>query len=212
MTLVACPRRSPRLTAPAYLKMGTVALFWWLVPVQGANAADNALPEQPGASRTVALFNLFCHRQVPNLTRIAEIAASGGFTEILGAELEAYQPPVPAEELKAWRFADHGQDIVLTTAKSLPDAEFSKEVPAFADSINYACSLVIPVGEDGSAEISAEMVRLIGRSHDNSWDQPPLRAHVWCGSNETTYACTYFWAPVSPSGTGMLTSTLFVKN
>ncbi len=178
--------------------------------LQGTNIAG-ALPAQPGAGRTVGMFDLFCHRQVPNLGRVAEIAQKGGFAEIQGTDLEKYQPPVRAEELKAWRFTDHGEEFVMTTAKSLPDDQFKSEVPEFANSISYSCSLIAPVHGISSSIIS-EMTTLIGRSFDDSWDQSPLKAHVWCGRTETMFACTYYWAPVEPTGTGMLTPTVFVKN
>lgn len=194
------------------LLAGALALLLGLAQLSEASATENALPDQPGAQRMVALFDLFCHRQVPDLARIAGIAASGGFTEILGQDLEAYQPPVRADELRAWRFSDFGHDIVMTIARSRPDAAFREAVPAFADSTNFACSLVVPVDEDGSAAINDAMTELIGRKQDDSWDQPPLRAYVWCGSDETVYACTYFWAPLGAGGTGLLTSTMFVND
>lgn len=169
------------------------------------------LPAEPGPSRTVAMFERFCYRQLPALDVIATIAAAGKFSEITGVELQKYQPPVAAEELRAWTFEDFGSTYTLTTARSLPDELFKRDVPQFAESTNYACSLIVE-NQLATPELLQATAAFLGRKPDDGWDQPPLRASQWCGMTEEIFACVYFWAPMKSNARGLLTATIFVKS
>ena len=107
-----------------------------------ADAQDGLLPEEAGAARTVKLFDLLCMTHVPNLETIARIA-SENFDEITGQALERYRPADEPEELRAWRFSEFGDEYVLVTARSAPNAA-AGEQPDFAQATSYDCTLVLP--------------------------------------------------------------------
>lgn len=176
-----------------------------------ASAAAQDLPEQPGPERTVKLFDLFCYAHLPDLDAVADIAAAGGFAELEGDELELYRPDAEAEALRAWRFDDFGAEFVLSTARSLPDDAFKADVPEFADSTSYACSLVID-NDDPAEALLDRTATLVGRAPDETWEQPPLRAHAWTGQTEELLVVLLYYAPLDGGTGGTLTSSVFVKN
>ncbi len=167
------------------------------------------LPKESGPARTVKMFDLFCLNLVPEISSIAD-AAAGNFTELKGKKLEKYQPQVPAEELRAWRYEDFGAEFVLATTRSKPDDQFKKEVPDFAGATNFACSLIIPA-KDPEEKVLKEMVELVGREPDEAWDQGPLRAHSWTGQTDSLLVHVYYYAPTSKGTTGVLSASTFVK-
>ena len=169
------------------------------------------LPKEQGPARTVKMFDLFCLGLLPEISEIAEAAAAGNFTELKGKRLEKYQPQVGAEELRAWSYEDFGSEFVLTTASSKPDAQFKKDVPEFADSKNFACSLIIPA-KDPKEKVLKEMVGLLEREPDNAWDEGPLRVHGWTGQTDSLLIHVYYYAPAKKGPTGILSASTFVKN
>jgi hypothetical protein len=169
------------------------------------------LPSEAGAARTVAMFDIFCLSQLPDLDAIEKVAKAGDFIPLEGAELEKYQPEVKAEELKAWRFEDFKEQFVLTTARTLPDEKFKTEVPEFADSTNFGCSLLIPA-KDAKDELLAEMKKVMERDPDESWDQAPLKAHSWSGQTEKLLVFIYYYAPLEGDKGGFLSANVSVKN
>jgi hypothetical protein len=185
------------------------AAFTTALLLASASLAQD-LPAEPGPARTVGIFDRFCYHPLPSLDVIATIAAAGGFSEITGAELQRYQPPVAAAELRAWKFEDLGSAYTLTTARSHPDEEFARALPQFAESTNYACSLIVE-NQLATAELLEATAALLGREPDESWEQTPLRASQWCGMTEEVFACVYFWAPMTTNAQGLLSATIFVK-
>lgn len=175
----------------------------------GAAPAQN-LPEKPGAARTVKMFDLFCLSQLPNIEAVAELAKAGEFNELAGSELQKYQPPVKAEELRAWKYKDFDADFVLTTARTLPDAQFKKAVPEFADGTNFGCSLVIPA-KDAKEALLEQMTGIMERKPDEIWDQAPLKAHAWAGQTEKMLVYVYYYAPLKGAKGGLLSANVTVK-
>ncbi len=169
------------------------------------------LPKEPGPARTVKMFDLFCLSLLPEISRIAEAAAAGNFTELKGKRLEKYQPQVGAVKLRAWSYDDFGSEFVLTTSRSKPDALFKKDVPEFADSKNFACSLLFPA-KDPKEKVLKEMVGLLEREPDNAWDEGPLRVHGWTGQTDSLLIHVYYYAPAKKGPTGILSTSAFVKN
>ena len=119
----------------------TAAFVGWLFASPVAVAAD--LPEQAGAARTVAMFDIFCFSQVPDIDAIANIA-KGNFDEVVGEERQKFAEGGPPGELRVWKYVDFDQEYVLTTLQSRPDEAMKAEVPQFADATSYACSLLLP--------------------------------------------------------------------
>jgi hypothetical protein len=172
------------------------------------------LPKEPGPARTVKMFDLFCLSLLPEISRIAEAAAAGNFTELKGKRLEKYQPQVGAEEVRAWSYDDFGSEFVLTTARSKPDAQFKKDVPEFADSINFACSLLFPA-KDPKENVLKEMVGLLEREPDEAWDQGPARIYEWTGQTDSLHTQVLYighHAPAKKGSTALLSTSAFVKN
>lgn len=185
---------------------------WAVVALALAGPVNGqGLPKEPGPARTVKMFDLFCLSLVPEISRIAEAAAAGNFTVLKGQRLEKYQPQVRAEELRAWRYEDFGSEFVLTTARSKPDAQFKKDVPEFADSKNFACSLIIPA-KDPKGRILKEMASLLERDPDEAWDEGTMRVHVWTGQTDSLLIYVYYYAPTKKGPTGVLSASTFVKN
>ena len=168
------------------------------------------LPKEPGPARTAKLFNFYCLSQLPAIEDVANAAGFGEFAELVGEELEKYQPEVPADELRAWRLRDFGSEFILTSARSKPDAEFKKEVPEFANSKSVACSLIVS-SEDADEQLLKEMVSLVGREPDDAWDQGPLRVHAWTGKTDKILIIVHYYAPTKEGQNAILSATAFVK-
>ena len=171
-------------------------------------ARAQALPEEAGAERTVRMFDLFCFALLPDLETIGEIAGEH-FEELTGTELDRYQPQVPAEELRAWRFVDFEQEYVLTTARATPDEQFRSENPEFAESTSYACSLVLPA-QDAPDDVRAEMVALMEREPDDTWEEGTLKANEWSGQTEQMMVNVAHYGSVDDKPGGLLSSIAFV--
>ena len=135
------------------------------------------------------MFGVFCLSQLPDLEGVAQAAGFGEFAQITGAELEKYQPQVPAEELRAWRFHEDGNEFVLTASKSKPDSQFKAQAPEFANSTGFSCSLQIPAPKSKEAFLK-EVVALVGRAPDETWIDGPLRGHGWTGRQPTILLST----------------------
>jgi len=193
--------------------MQIMRLITWAVVALALAAPVSAegLPNEPGPARTVKMFDTFCLNLLPDISRIAEIAAAGSFTELKGNKLKKYQPQVRAEELRAWSYEDFGSEFVLATVRSKPDALIKKEVPQFADSKIFACSLLIPAKED-KAKVLKKMGGLVERDPDEVWNEGPFRVHSWAGQTDSLLILVYFYAPIKKGQHGVLSATTFVKN
>jgi len=194
--------------------MGTHAKhFIWLAAMLALASSANAqgLPKEKGPARTVKMFDVFCLRQLPDLDGITKAAGFGEFAQITGKELERYQPAVRAEKLYAWSFHDLGGKFVLTAAQSKPDAQFKKSVPAFANSTSVACSLLFPAS-DPRDTLFKELVALLGRGPDKSWDEGPIRVHAWSAHTDKLLSQVHYYAPAKGGPMGVLSATAFVKH
>ncbi|GAG10626.1 unnamed protein product, partial [marine sediment metagenome] len=143
-------------------------------------AIGEGLPKKPGPARTVKMFNLFCLSLVPEISKIEEAAVVRHFTELKGKALKEYQPLFRAKEMRAWSYEDFGSQFVLTTTRSEPAARFKEEVPEFADSRNFGCSLIFRTN-DPKEKVLKEMVDSLGRDPEEVWTQRPRRVHAWTG-------------------------------
>ena len=153
-------------------------------PARGLD--QQLLPQEPGARRTVRLFDLFCMTHVPNLDTIATFAAAN-FEEITGAGLDRYRPTVPPKQLRAWRFSEFGHEFVLTITLSAPDAVFIARLPEFAGATSHACTLFLP-GAIPQAEIRTELTRLMARPPDDTFNPGDLTAVGWTGRTKEDVA------------------------
>jgi hypothetical protein len=182
-------------------------------PAAEPGAIQSVLPPDPGAPRTVAMFDLFCITHVPNLETIAEFA-SANFEEITGAAVEPYRPTVEPRELRAWRFSDFGEEFVLTTTRSSPDEVFAANVPEFADATSHACTLFLPSAIP-QGEIRAELTRLMARAPDDTFTPGTLNAAGWTGRTPPKVVPRMMvdvmhLAPVNGDGGGRLQTVAFV--
>ncbi len=187
----------------------TIAFLTALVGLGGSTNAQD-LPEKAGPERTAKLFELFCFNQLPEIAGIEKIAKAGGFTPLQGAELQKYQSDVPTEDLKAWKFNDLGGKYVLITAKTKPKAEELKDFPSFQGSTSYACTLFTP-SNDPSDGVQKEMVKIMERKADVSYDQGPLKVHSWSGQTETLLVNIFHYASAKGQKTVLLSGVTFVK-
>jgi hypothetical protein len=175
-----------------------------------APARAQGLPPNAGPARTVKMFDLFCFSQLPDIAGVASVAKAGGFTELSGAELQKYQPQVPADEIRVWRFGDHGSTFTLISTRSKPDAEFKKTFPAFANSVNFACSLITP-GKDAKAGVLKEMAALMERAPDESWAEARVQVDSWAGQTETLLVQVFQYSSRDGKISNLLSASTFVK-
>jgi len=179
-------------------------------PQPNTKADDHVLPKKAGPERTAKLFDLFCFNQLPDIGAIAKIAKAGGFTALKGAALQKYQSDVPAKDLKAWKFKDLGGEYVLITAKTKPKAAEIKDIPAFQGSTSYACTLFTP-SNDPSSGVQQEMVKIMERKADATYDQGPLKVHSWTGQTDTLLVNIFHYASAKGQKTVLLSGVTFVK-
>ena len=169
------------------------------------------LTKEKGPARTVLMFNIFCLSQLPDLDGVRQAAGFGEFAQITGDELEQYQPAVRAGELHAWRFHDFGAEYVLTAARTKPDETFKQQVPAFAKSTSVACSLLFPATDPGEA-VLRQIVALLGRAADETWEEGPMRVHAWSGQTDKLLSHVHYYTPAKDGPTAVLSATTFVKD
>jgi len=169
------------------------------------------VPKEKGPARIVSMFNIYCLSQLPDLDGVTQAAGFGEFAQITGEELRQYQPAVPAEALHAWRFHDLGAEYVLTAARTKPDETFKKQVPAFAKSTSVACSLLFPATDPGDAVLK-QIVGLLGRPADETWDEGKMRVHAWSGQTNKMLSHVHYYAPAKDGPTAVLSATTFVKD
>lgn len=168
------------------------------------------LPKEPGPERTVKLFNFYCLSQLPNIEDVANAAGFGEFAELVGEELQKYQPKVPADELRAWRLRDLGSEFILTSARSNTDTHLNNEVPEFDNTASVACSLIVS-SEDADERLLKELVDLVGRTPDETRDQGTRRVHAWTGKTDKLLVVVHYYAPKSEGPKAILSATAFVK-
>lgn len=168
------------------------------------------LPKEPGPERTVKLFNFYCLSQLPTIEDVANAAGFGEFAELVGEELQQYQPEVPADELRAWRLRDLGSEFILTSSRSNSDTHLNNEVPEFANTAKVACSLVVS-SKDADEQLLKELVDLVGRVPDETRDQGTRRVHAWTGKTDELLVVVHYYAPKSEGPKTILSATAFVK-
>ena len=171
--------------------------------------AQEATKKAP--ANMVNMFNVFCLSHLPDLKGIATAAGFGEFAEMVGDEVEAYQPEVRADALRAWKFHDGDDEYVLTSSQSKPDDAFKQALPAFAESTTYGCSLLVPT-KQANAKILEDLSKLLGRKPDDAWDQGPMRVHSWSGQTDKLFSSVYFYAPPAGAPTAVLSANVFVKD
>ena len=168
------------------------------------------LPAEPGAARTVGMYDAFCLNSMPDISVTERAAKAGEFTEVKGKALDKYQPQVPADELKAWQYEDFGANFVLITSKARPDDQFKRDVPEFANSDTFSCSLMIPAGH-GKQDVLKGMHEVIGRAADESYMQGAFRVHAWTGQTDSLLIIAYYYEPTRSGMQGILSTATFVK-
>lgn len=169
------------------------------------------LPKEKGAARTVKMFNVFCLSQLPDLEGVAKAAGFGEFAQITGEELKQFEPETPAEELHAWRFHEAGAEYVLTAARSKPDEKFKKEVPAFARSTSFACTLKFPA-DDPAEKVLTELITLLGRDPDESRSEGSMHVHAWTRKTKKHLSRVQYYALAKDGTPGVLSASAFVKD
>jgi hypothetical protein len=193
-----------RLSVGHVLCLALSLALAWPLDAQG-------LPKEKGPAHTVKMFDFLCLSQLPDLDGVTRAAGFGEFAQITGKELEQYRPTMPAEELHAWSFHDSGARYVLTAARSKPDEQFKKTVPAFAKSTNVACSLLFPTNDPKEA-LFKELVARLGRAPDQSWDDGQMHVHSWTDQNAKVLSHVHYYAPAKDGPMGILSASIFVKD
>ncbi len=173
-------------------------------------AGAQSIPKEKGPARTIGLFNFLCLRQLPDLNGIERAAGLGEYDQLTGEDLKPYAPQVPTEKLFAWRYHDHGEQYILTAARSKPDAAFKKQVPAFADATSTACSLLAPSASPDP--LLGELTRTMGRAADHTWQEGPMRVYEWTHQRDNALSYVHYYTPEKAGAKVVLSASVFLKN
>jgi hypothetical protein len=173
-------------------------------------ALAQGLPAEPGPARTAKIFDLVCLSKLPDIKAIAALATANKFAKLEGRSLAPYRPQVAVDELHGWRFTDFGATFTLLVTRSKPDAQFKAQMPAFANSVNYACSLILPDRFEKAAVLAA-LEKIIGRQRDETWDQGPMQVHSWKATTKTAFIQAFHYAGKARPNSSLLSATIFVK-
>lgn len=192
----------------SFLRSAPICLVATLAAAVGATA--QTIPKEEGAARTVGLFNFLCLKQLPDLGGIERAAGFGEFDQLTGEDLKPYMPQSPAEKLLAWRYHDHGERFILTAARSKPDDAFKKQMPAFANATNTACSLLVPSAKPDP--LLGELTRTMGRAPDSAWQEGATHVHTWTHQQGNALSYVHYYAPDKAGATAVLSASVFVKN
>jgi hypothetical protein len=172
-------------------------------------AAAQTIPKEKGPARTIGLFSFLCLTQLPDLNGIERAAGLGEFDQLTGDDLKPYAPQVPAEKLFAWRYHDHGEQFILTAAQSKPDDAFKKQMPAFANATNTACSLLVPSKQPDP--LLGELTRTMGRAADETWQEGAMRVHAWTHKRDDALSYVHYYVPEKAGATAVLSASVFVN-
>jgi len=173
-------------------------------------AYSQGLPAKPGPARTAKMFDLICLSKLPDIKAIASLAASNKFAKLEGNALAPYRPQASVDELHGWRFTDFGATYTLLVTRAKPDAQFKAQMPAYANSVNYACSLILP---DRFAKVAvlAALGKIIGRQRDETWEQGPMQVHSWKATTDKFFIQAFHYAGKARPNSSLLSATIFVK-
>ncbi|MEO8421767.1 MAG: hypothetical protein ABI457_11275 [Hyphomicrobium sp.] len=186
------------------------ALTCLVATLASIGAAAQTIPKEKGAARTVGLFSFLCLKQLPDLGGIERAAGFGEFDQLTGDDLKPYAPQSPAEKLLAWRYHDHGERFILTAARSKPDDEFKKQMPAFANAANTSCALRVPSATPDP--LLGELTRTMGRAADSTWQEGATQVHAWTHQQGAALSYVHYYAPDKAGATAVLSASVFVKN
>jgi hypothetical protein len=192
---------------PPFLKTTSLLLIGALFAL---SCQAVTLPKESGPARTVALFETLCVSQLPDLDSIVDFTDTGGFVELTGDELAAYQPQVPADMLRVWRFFDFNVEFRLLITRSKPDAQQQEAIPEFAQSDLFNCSLMTPEG-DQQAAVLEQIEVMTGRPPDDVFEQEALHVDYWEAQTETQFVQVMHYASSKQQTTSLLSMTTFVK-
>lgn len=166
--------------------------------------------QERGPVRKIQMFNFLCLSQLPDISGVTKAAGFGEFAQITGKELQEYQPSVPADELYAWSYHEEGDEYVLTATRGKPEPEIKTTAPAFASATSTACSLSFPTNDPKEALLK-ELVALLGRGPDKSWDEAGARVYAWSGQNQKLLSHVHYYEPHSAGPSGKLSASTYVK-
>ena len=179
-----------------------------LVPL--ASAVAQQAPEKPGGARSTLLFDKLCYEMVPDFAALEKRAAALKWTAITGQKLQGFRPAAEPKVLKAWSFGDLGVTHQIAISQSDMDAQSKKDFPAFAEAQVYSCSLVLPA-KAPRAEVSAAMLKLMGRKPDESTPQGRLQFDVWGGEDKTRKVIIQHMGASNGGPGGLISVTLMLK-
>jgi hypothetical protein len=174
------------------------------------SAVAQVIPKQKGPVRTIGLFSFLCLKQLPDLNGIERAAGFGEFDQLTGEDLKPYAPQVPPEKLLAWRYHDHGEEFVLVASQAKPDDAFKKQVPAFANAKNTACSLRVPSSQPDP--LLGELTRTMGRAADQTWQEGAMRVHSWTHQQGDALSYVHYYVPEKAGAIAILNASVFVKS
>lgn len=161
------------------------------------------------AAQSVGLFDLLCYSTMPDIAAVEAHATEQKWQALTGKDLDAFRPAVETDLLRAWAFDDNGTRFQVTITQSPMDDQSKAEFPAYAEATNYACSLVLPAGPPASAEIGAEMEKLLERKPDEVYEDGPWKVSAWSGATAEIMVLLYHYAPKSGAPGGLLSMTVF---
>ena len=196
--------RSPAPPRPRVLIQPLISLCLLLVTgcvEETRRAFADELSEEPGAERTVQMFDRFCYAPIPDMAAIIEVA-DAHFTPVTGPELETYAPAnANASVLKAWKFDDFDLEYTIGVSVAAMDEEAKKVFEGYETA--YSCALFLP--ERDPADSVAEQVQsLMGREPDLVHERGDFQVRSWMGEAPEMRVHVEHYAPVSGGAESIL--------
>ncbi|MDP4595114.1 MAG: hypothetical protein NWT00_11240 [Beijerinckiaceae bacterium] len=194
-------------------KTGIRAAAAYALPFLAASVLSGvtlAQTDKPGAARTALLFDKLCYEMVPNFAGLQERAKKMKWEPITGRRLQGFKPAAEPKVLQAWTFKDLGTGFQIAISQSDMDAQAKKDFPDFAAAQVYSCSIILPA-KWPRADMSAAMMKLMGRKPDESADQGRMVFDTWNGKDATRRVIINHMGAKSGGPGGLISITFMLK-
>jgi len=149
------------------------------------SSAISAQEAQSGsATDPVYLFNEICYTQVPDASKIQDMATRFAWSPMGDKDLERFTTIKEPSLLKGWDIRLDERIYRLGLVQSEPSNTFIESFPDLADATATSCTLVLD-GRDEAQTIFDRMNTLVGKS-PASQDVPDgeLLTSTWSGGND----------------------------
>lgn len=200
---------SPSRVAAASLASAATALVLMASAAVAAPKAQGA-DLGPATERLLSLFKSVCFDTVPDMGAIEAAAATDGWQELKGVELQTFKPSSGTPKaLRAWRVKEGPLTFAVAYGITPISSDIASKLPAFAGGDAYSCS-VLPVAADYD-RTAATLAGWVGRPATKEFDQGPLKGRSWVGVTAAAAVFLQQFRPANGGKGGLLSITMIPK-